>query len=185
MNQTEASCHTLSLQEIDALVLDNPFWHFSLSIWKNKALQSSLLSLQDEQSFRINLILFSMWLGLENKLIAAHLESIEKETQSWHEQVVAPLRRIRKTLPKHPLKSDVQQSELHAEQIEQAILFKISARFEKNTANTVIDTLIANLFASRLPETHLLLCIQACLPIYSETDIQSHIRKHSAENVSR
>lgn len=172
---TQQAMPALSLEHLDSLALDNAFWQYSLALWKNKALQETLLQLQDEQGFRVNLLLFAMWLGVENKPIAAHLENINIMTKTWHEQVVSPLRKIRKCLPKHSLRTSLQQSELQAEQIEQALLYQLSNEFEISPEKNVIDTLITNLFASRLPETHLLLCIQACLPAYSNTEIQAYL----------
>lgn len=175
MNQTAS---IPSLDKINSLQLDNPFWQCSLHLWKNEALRSTLLDLQDKQGQRINLLLFAMWLGLENKLIEPHLEAIETATLAWHDQIVSPLRQIRKNLPKHALRTKIQESELKAEQIEQALLFDLSKNITANVSNEPIDTLIANLFASRLPETHLLLCIQVCLSTFSDNDIQSYISKH-------
>jgi uncharacterized protein (TIGR02444 family) len=109
MNQTQLDHSALSRKQIDALQinalqLDNDFWQFSLRLWKSQDLQSSLLALQDQQDFRINLLLFAMWLGLENKLIKPHISEIKDATNTWHEQIVAPLRKVRKSLPKHSLR---------------------------------------------------------------------------------
>lgn len=107
-----------------------------------------------------------------------HLNAIAETTRTWHEQIVSPLRQIRKHLPKHSLRTNVQQAELQAEQIEQALLFDLASNFHISTSNTPIDTLIANLIASGLPERHLSLCIRVCLPDYSDSQIQAQISQH-------
>lgn len=110
------------------LQLDNAFWQFSLAFWQNKKAQEALLRLQDNQYLRVNLLLFSMWLGLERKPICDHLQTLIESTENWHQTVVQPLREVRKALPINvstpTLKPQVQNSELIAEQVEQSILYK-------------------------------------------------------------
>ena len=175
MNQSTPPKYPLSTSQLNSLTLDNPFWQFSLKQWKNESLQKALLSLQDQHNFKINRLLFAMWLGVENKLLEPHLETLEQETSDWQTQVVEPLRSIRKILAKHHLKDCVQEAELQAEQIEQALLFKLSEQIPETVHLNTLYILTHNLFASRLPESHLLLCIQACLPAYSQAHILSCI----------
>ena len=142
------------------LQLDNDFWQFSLSLWQNKTAQETLLRLQDTQHVRINLLLFSMWLGMEKKHIAPHMTILLETTESWHQQVVGPLRHVRKSLsslyPTTGLKPQVQSSELFAEQIEQSLLFHnalkiqaIPSTIDKNhSSDNTLTILIENLLAS-------------------------------------
>lgn len=117
----------MTTQLPDDLQLDNDFWQFSLSLWQDKKTQEVLLRLQDTQFLRVNLLLYSMWLGIEKKQFATHLLSTLEATEGWHQQVVEPLRKVRKALPLQSpsplLKPQVQNSELLAEQIEQSLLF--------------------------------------------------------------
>ena len=89
----------MTIQLPDDLQLDNDFWQFSLSLWQDKKAQEALLRLQDTQHLRINLLLYSMWLGIEKRAITAHLLVTLLATEDWHQQVVEPLRNVRKTLP--------------------------------------------------------------------------------------
>lgn len=175
MNANTFTFTTLSADKLEALQLDNSFWTYSLKLWQNKPLQDTLLQLQDAHEFRINLLLFAMWTGIESKEIKPHLHDIDSCVCNWHEEVVAPLRKVRKSLAKHALRAKVQESELQAEQIEQALLFELSHEFPVNKNDTSLNILISNLLASRLPKSHLLLCIQACLPAYSKDHIQLHL----------
>ncbi len=177
MNTNAFTRAALSAERIEALPLENSFWKYSLKLWQNKTLQDTLLQLQDAQEFRINLLLFAMWAGMENIDIKPHLQTIDACARNWYEEVVAPLRQVRKSLAKHALRAKIQESELQAEQIEQALLFELSQKFPANEEDTSLNILIRNLFASRLPKSHLLLCIQACLPKYSEADILTHINE--------
>jgi len=195
----------MMIQLPDNLELDNEFWQFSLALWQKKEVQETLLRLQDKQSFRINLLLFSMWLGLERKIIEEHLELLVQTTKPWHQQVVIPLRTVRQTIPKQlpnpALKPQIQSSELLAEQIEQALLFscaqKISKKDQKirdnQTNDNTLYTLTSNLLAcsthhqtstlpdklknksGKLDQSDLLLLIQACLPIHPVSHISACI----------
>jgi len=149
----------MTIQLPDNLQLDNDFWQFSLSLWQDKKAQETLLRLQDKQHLRVNLLLYSMWLGIEKKAIANHLIATLEATESWHQQVVAPLRKVRKILPLQPpttiLKPQVQNSELLAEQIEQSLLFNCARKIPATTLNAsptqpfnhTLSILIKNLLA--------------------------------------
>jgi len=199
----------MTTQLPEDLQLDNEFWQFSLSIWQNKKAQETLLRLQDTEHLRVNLLLFSMWLGIEKKSFINHLLVALEVTECWHQQVVGPLRGIRKALPlKSPtptLKSQVQHSELVAEQIEQSLLFKCALKIPvttpktstHNQPNNTLTILINNLLAcsghaqsieqfsrvenhqkkkfDTLSPSDLLLLIQACLPIHSASHISACI----------
>ena len=171
--------------ELGILELDNPFWQFSLQQWNNDALQKNLLKLQNEQGFRINILLFSIWLAFEKKNIHAHLATIIRSTEQWHTQVVHPLRQVRKNLPqilpKPSLKAQIQQSELQAEQIEQAILYRCSLSIPKieSTHLNSLQILAKNLFVSALSKSDLLLIIQACLPVHPLHHIEQCIEEIS------
>ncbi|MFT6123241.1 MAG: hypothetical protein ACJAWS_002335 [Oleiphilaceae bacterium] len=199
----------MTTQLPDDLQLNNDFWQFSLSLWRNNKVQEVLLRLQDTQHLRVNLLLFSLWLGIERKSIANHLLSILETTEPWHQQVVTPLRCVRQALPLQSpapmLKPQVQNSELLAEQVEQALLFNCARKLPAATAkmntnhppDNTLSILIKNLIACTshaqtieqlntienskkknictLSPSDLLLLVQACLPIHPESHISACI----------
>lgn len=179
--------HKLQLEQ---LVLDNPFWQFSLEQWQKPALQAQLLSLQNEQDYRINLLLLAMWLSFEHRDIRPHLTSFVEASSAWHEQIVAPLRATRQSLPAavRDLKQQLQACELQAEQIEQAILYAASMQCyadsssdqAASTANKPdsLDWLIINLSASELAQSDLFLLLQTCLPSYPAQRIYESLDRH-------
>tara|TARA_R110001592_G_C12993008_1_gene735212 strand:- start:330 stop:854 length:525 start_codon:yes stop_codon:yes gene_type:complete len=162
------------MKDLSSLFLDNPFWIFSLQQWKNSKLQQQLLSLQNEKNFRINLLLLAMWLSFEHKDIRPHLTELIAKSSEWHEKIVAPIRQVRQAIPSKlpqqslPLKTQLQASELHAEQIEQALLYRACEDIpESKTAGLdSLDWLILNLSASDLGGNDLSLLIQNCLPMH-------------------
>ena len=162
------------MKDSSSLQLDNPFWQFSLQQWKNSKLQEQLLNLQNEQDYRINLLLLAMWLSFEHKDIRPHLNDLISESSEWHEQIVSPIRKVRQAMPQNlpqqslSLKTQLQASELQAEQIEQAILYKACEIIPESKAaeSDSLDWLILNLSASDLGKNDLLLIIQNCLPMH-------------------
>lgn len=175
------------MKDLSSLPLSNPFWQFSLKQWQNSAIQAHLLSLQDNQNHRINLLLLAMWLGFEHKDIRSHLQRLLTESQQWHDRIVSPIRLARQAMPKtlpdlsFQLKEQLQACELQAEQIEQAILFQESIQIpvSEKTNYDSLDWLIINLSASDLGEIDLLLMIQNCLPTYPTQRISDRLRIHS------
>ena len=135
------------------LLLETPFWAFSLSLWKNQAAQSALLSLQNDRGLVVNRLLFCSWLGFERKELLT--ESMFKDTllSQWHQQSVAPLRALRVALkasaPYQPhLIATVQSAELQAEQVEQALLFKrVDQLSQETTKRNTLETLSFNLLS--------------------------------------
>tara|TARA_R110001592_G_scaffold66617_1_gene204540 strand:+ start:17709 stop:18233 length:525 start_codon:yes stop_codon:yes gene_type:complete len=162
------------MKDLSSLALDNPFWQFSLQQWKNSKLQQQLLELQDQKDYRINLLLLSMWLSVEHKDIRPHLNELISKSSEWHELIVAPIRRVRQIIPADlprqslALKSQLQHCELHAEQIEQALLYQACENIpeSKSTSMDSLDWLIRNLSASDLDKSDLSLLIQNCLPMH-------------------
>lgn len=171
--------------DISRLKLDNPFWRFSLKQWQYQALQEQLLSLQDKKGIRINLILLAMWLSFDRKDLRPYRDVLLKHTHSWHSQIVAPLRKIRQSLPKDlpnqraSLKTQVQSCELQAEQIEQALLFEacVDIKPESSTNLDSLDWLLINLRASDIEESDLFLLIRNCLPNYPEHRIRERMKR--------
>tara|TARA_R110002049_G_scaffold43726_2_gene128633 strand:+ start:938 stop:1462 length:525 start_codon:yes stop_codon:yes gene_type:complete len=162
------------MTDLSSLQLDNPFWQFSLKQWQNKALQQQLLSLQNNQGYRVNLLLISMWLSFEYKDIRPHLNNLITKSSEWHEQIVTPIRQARQAIPAPQpqqslsLKSQLQACELQAEQIEQAILYQACKDIPEGKSNQLdsLDYLLLNLAASDLDKSDLLLLIQNCLPMH-------------------
>ena len=122
------------LEEPPLLQLDNAFWHFSLKVYATPGVAAECLALQRALSIDVNVLLFCAWLGAIKyiALDADAMASINDVVDSWHNTAVRPLRAVReniKALPemahKHviALREELVNSELRAEQIEQAILF--------------------------------------------------------------
>lgn len=175
------------------LPLETSFWNFSLSVWKHPEAQSSLLFLQDEYGLKVNRLLFCCWLGFERRELLVEMLESDPLLAQWSNQTVAPLRTIRKQLkeiaPLHPqLKITVQNAELQAEQIEQALLFhKADELSRPTTLNNTLNTLSFNLLsyiersfkktekASKAMLTpHFITLIQAVIPNHERAHIAAY-----------
>jgi uncharacterized protein (TIGR02444 family) len=113
------------------LVLDNPFWRFSLAIYSTPGVSAECLALQETLGIDVNLLLFCAWTGAEHriKLTPTELDEFSATVRDWHEQVVLPLRGARQALKviggHDTLREKVKAAELESEQIEQAMLYAL------------------------------------------------------------
>jgi uncharacterized protein (TIGR02444 family) len=97
------------------------FWRWSLASYPK--VERGLLDLQDRFGADVNLILFCAWIG---RLTPEALETAETAVRPWREDVVEPLRRLRRLLKQHPeaadLRDRVKAAELEAERLAQRLL---------------------------------------------------------------
>jgi len=124
-------------EDTDSLQYDNEFWRFSLAIYGQAEVAEECLALQKALGIDVNLLLFCAWLGTRAVTFnAKDIADAATAVGAWHDNVVRPLRGVRqwiKTLNREEfgsLRERVKKIELDAEQIEQAILFAYSARFQ-------------------------------------------------------
>lgn len=115
----------------DDPALDNPFWQFSLNRYARRGVAAACLALQDRAEIDVNLLLFAFWLGHGGYRLADYPDAM-RPVVAWHEAVVKPLRHARiarrqpEGAPENPIRAAIKQVELQAEQIEQALLFRLA-----------------------------------------------------------
>ena len=117
------------------------FWAFSLSVYRNAAVQMECLDLQERYDVDVNLLLFCAFVGTVHCAILSDSEvrQAAEIVDEWHKNVVRSLRHARRTLkpfatnpsaigaPSATLRTSVKTMELEAERIEQAMLEDWSA----------------------------------------------------------
>jgi uncharacterized protein (TIGR02444 family) len=114
----------------------NRFWDFSLNVYDASGVANECLKLQDNFGIDVNLLLFSAYMGTRGIVLTRDdLEQISAAVHGWHQQVVRPLRDVRRAtkdiLALRPLSSrktveslrdKVKALELESEKLEQDIL---------------------------------------------------------------
>ncbi|MEL6979625.1 MAG: TIGR02444 family protein [Pseudomonadota bacterium] len=79
--------------------LGEAFWRFSLALYAQPGAAERCLSLQDRAGWDVNLVLWALWAGLRRGAPSPEaVRSAASLSAQWREDVVAPLRRIRRTL---------------------------------------------------------------------------------------
>lgn len=114
---------------------ENPFWAFSLNAYARPDVAEACLFLQDEAALDVNLLLYCCWVASvrESALTEDELRKAVDLTAEWQEQVVVPLRRMRRELKGgadglpddavESFRSEVKRLELEGERLQQDFLF--------------------------------------------------------------
>jgi len=107
--------------------MTNPFWDFSLASYGRDGVSAKCLALQDEFNLDVNVLLYGAWLAsLNSRLEREHLAALEVIIAPWREQVVLPLRTLRRNWREYPpagsLRGEVKRLELQAERQQQDMM---------------------------------------------------------------
>lgn len=105
----------------------NPFWDFSLAVYGRPGVPACCLALQDWRGVDVNVLLFAAWVGLECgvRLSAGDLARIDGAVSGWREEMVRPLRALRRRAKAEDdaLYRRMKAAELEAERVQQDRLF--------------------------------------------------------------
>jgi uncharacterized protein (TIGR02444 family) len=84
--------------------LPHPFWNFSLEIYAAEGVAEACLDLQERRGCDVNILLFCCWLGASGRptLTADRLRALLKVSGPWQDEVVRPLRAVRRLLKDRP-----------------------------------------------------------------------------------
>lgn len=110
---------------------DNALWRFACEQWENAALRNLLLRLQDEQGYRVNMLLFACWCATNGIRLHEHITQAAAQTEAWHEKMIIPLRDLRRSASEAFSAEEVgqvlQEAELLAEKAEITLLHDLVA----------------------------------------------------------
>tara|TARA_R110000850_G_scaffold125385_3_gene243703 strand:+ start:19783 stop:20307 length:525 start_codon:yes stop_codon:yes gene_type:complete len=106
---------------------DNPFWDYSLVHYGRSEVARACLELQEGVGANVNLVLFCCWLGSFGQVLTVQdLDEAEEVIRDWNEQVVEPLRGVRRFVRSEfagfadqEWPQEVKQLELRAERVVQ------------------------------------------------------------------
>jgi uncharacterized protein (TIGR02444 family) len=113
------------------------FWKFSLEFYADPPVSEVCLDLQDRHSVDVNVLLFVLWCASRDRSLSAQeLEDVVASISGWQNEVVRPLRDVRRNLkrfaadlalaPISELREVVKKQELEAERLQQSLM---EARF--------------------------------------------------------
>lgn len=110
----------------------NPFWTYSLRLYRQPGVAQACIALQDRSGVDVNVLLFCLWMGASGQtLTAAAARLVAGLSQAWSGNVVTPLRETRrflKPLELPNLRNAVAAVELAAERVEQDLLLTVAPR---------------------------------------------------------
>jgi uncharacterized protein (TIGR02444 family) len=114
------------------------FWQFSLAFYARPQVAAACLELQDNAGADVNVMLYLLFLATQMRQVGRdEIARIDALVAAWREQVVLPLRNLRRGLKTgiapcpvattEPLRSAVKRIELDAERIEQQTMERLAA----------------------------------------------------------
>lgn len=119
----------------------NPFWRFSLRIYRSPGVREACLWVQDHCVADVNLLLFCGWTGRGGRALDEPvLRSAVDRVGRWQSEVIAPLRLARRGLKRHPadpmiaalaapLRKRALALELELERVEQSLLQELASQW--------------------------------------------------------
>ena len=184
----------MNIQPPQAGFPQHPLWDFSLKVYAQKGVSQACLVLQEEFGVDVNLLLFFCWTaaGGAVRLGEERIVKAVAIVESWHREIVRPLRDLRRRLKQgfdgisadysQILRRMIQKIELDAEHIEQLSLaasLSVSLDAVPNVSDQVVeaaDNLVKYLTAlcvdkNDIPQQHLAVILAACFPELPKTDI--------------
>jgi uncharacterized protein (TIGR02444 family) len=124
------------------------FWRFSLRTYRAPGVADACIALQDECGVDVNVLLFFLWLAADRKRVPAHnARAVCEQAALWHDDVVAPLRTLRRKLKggstlvepntAELFRTRIKAVELEAERLQQEALFAMVPNLETEPAESV------------------------------------------------
>lgn len=116
---------------------DHPFWTFSLDRYRRDGVPSLCLRLQDEAGADVNIVLFCLWLASKGYEVdgAAFATTVMAPVNAWHDNVVRPLREVRRYMKGggpigaraelETVRQRIKAIEIETESVEQSMLYAI------------------------------------------------------------
>src|SRR6202051_1954340 len=77
----------------------SPFWRFSLGFYRQPGVADACIALQDDCGVDVNVLLFFLWLATTRRRIGTdEAEAVCAKAGPWRDDVVVPLRQLRRRL---------------------------------------------------------------------------------------
>jgi uncharacterized protein (TIGR02444 family) len=101
-------------------------WSFSLATYDSPGVAAACIALQDRHDLDVNILLFCCWAGARgHALTKGKIKRLQEGVADWQQEVVRPLRRVRRRLKSEPsdsaqdLRARLLDLEIESERLEQ------------------------------------------------------------------
>lgn len=125
---------------------ENPFWDFSLAVYRRPGVAEACLRLQDGAGADVNVLLYLCWEAAvrDDALDRSAIVEAVARTREWRDGVVAPLRAVRGRMKEgvagvpaesvERLRAEVKRIELESERLQQDLLYRSRAAAPRKAA---------------------------------------------------
>jgi uncharacterized protein (TIGR02444 family) len=136
----------------------SPFWRFSLGFYRRPAVADACIALQDGCGLDVNTLLFFLWLATAMRRVPpTAAKAFCAEVDSWRDEVVVPLRTLRRKLKDGSFlversttelfRTKIKAVELESERLQQEAMFALAAGLATENAPTIEAAARANVAA--------------------------------------
>jgi uncharacterized protein (TIGR02444 family) len=136
----------------------SPFWRFSLGFYRQPGVADACIALQDGCGVDVNVLLLFLWLATAGRRIPpAAAQAVCAKAAPWRDEVVVPLRTLRRRLKDGSslvergaaelFRTRIKAVELESERLQQEALFALAAGLATESAATVDAAARANVAA--------------------------------------
>ncbi len=136
----------------------SPFWRFSLRFYRQPGVADACIALQDGCGVDVNVLLLFLWLAtMRRRVPVAIAQAVCAQASPWRDDVVAPLRTLRRRLKDGSwlvdhsatefFRTRIKAVELEAERLQQEAMFGLAAGLATEDAATVEAEARANVAA--------------------------------------
>jgi uncharacterized protein (TIGR02444 family) len=134
----------------------SPFWTFSLGFYRQVGVPEACLALQDGCGVDVNIVLFLLWTAtLRRHLEVSETRALADKVRAWQNEVVVPIRNLRRFLKTPPplldvgtaelFRTKVKAVELESERLQQEAMFALAPSLQYKPADNVEDAARTNL----------------------------------------
>jgi|SRR5215467_638135 len=136
----------------------SPFWRFSLRFYRRPGVADACIALQDGCGVDVNILLLLLWLATARRRISvAAAQEVCAKAAAWRDDVVIPLRTLRRRLKDGSslvergaaelFRTRIKAIELESERLQQESMFALAADLETESASAVEAAARANVAA--------------------------------------
>jgi uncharacterized protein (TIGR02444 family) len=133
----------------------SPFWTFSLSYYRQAGVSEACLELQDGFGVDVNIVLFLLWTAtLRRRVEAGEIRVLADRVRAWQNDVVVPIRNLRRFLKTPPplldegtaelFRTKIKAVELESERLQQEAMSALAPSLRYEPADTVEEAARTN-----------------------------------------